>query len=436
MKKIFLILMGILIINGCLFAQEEMLSLKKALEIGVKNNFSIQILETSAEIAKNTNTLGNAGFLPNVSAVAAYNSSNSNIDIQYSSSTEEMKKNNAISTIENVGLTLNWTLFDGMKMFATRQKLQELEDVGDLSVKIQLENTISKIILAYENIVYQKRLYDAIQEMIDLSVERMKIAEKKFNVGSSSKQDYLQAKVDLNAQQSGLIRQKTMLRQSMINLNELLAMDVEKTWKTEDTILITYKPSYNDLKKTILSQNTSLMMSQKNMRVSDLSVKEVNSLRFPRLGFNSGYNYTRTENQVGQVLLNKNLGLSYGFTLSFPIYEGHTLTTQLENAKLNSLGSRLENSDITLQVQSDLLFAYETFQDAQELFTLEKLNLGNARENLDVAMKSYKLGSTSSLDLITAQKSYFDAVSRLLTSLYTTKAAEVGLMKLNGDLIK
>jgi len=60
------------------------------------------------------------------------------------------------------------------------------------------------------------------QSSLEIYNERVRIAETKFNIGSSSKLELLQAKVDLNAQRSLLMNEKTALQPAKINLNQLL----------------------------------------------------------------------------------------------------------------------------------------------------------------------------------------------------------------------
>src|SRR3954465_3468488 len=56
----------------------------------------------------------------------------------------------------NYGVSLNWTLFDGMRMFATREKLTELEALGALNLKAQIVNSVAVVINNYYGIVRQK----------------------------------------------------------------------------------------------------------------------------------------------------------------------------------------------------------------------------------------------------------------------------------------
>lgn len=57
------------------FAQLRRLKLEDAVSVGLKSNFSILISNNDREIAKNNNTLGNAGFLPQLGADGVVNKS-------------------------------------------------------------------------------------------------------------------------------------------------------------------------------------------------------------------------------------------------------------------------------------------------------------------------------------------------------------------------
>ncbi len=65
--------------------------------------------------------------------------------------TSGIKGNNLTGNV-----TLSWTLFDGLKMFATRNKIASIRDLGELAIKDQVQNSISTIIGGYYNIVQPK----------------------------------------------------------------------------------------------------------------------------------------------------------------------------------------------------------------------------------------------------------------------------------------
>src|SRR2546425_1226216 len=104
----------------------------------------------------------------------------------------------------------------------------------DKAIEIILKNNFS-IFVARDateiaknyNIVQQQELLKALNEEIAVSEERAKIADRKFSNGSGSKLDLLQAKVDLNAQRSALMKQQTALEESKVSMNQLLAQPLD-----------------------------------------------------------------------------------------------------------------------------------------------------------------------------------------------------------------
>ena len=83
-----------------------------------------------------------------------------------------LKSNNISSQ-----LALNWTLFDGLKMFVTRDRLEQLLEFGELEIRNQVVNTVATVITNYYNIVRQKQQLRAIEEQMSIDSERVRLAQ-------------------------------------------------------------------------------------------------------------------------------------------------------------------------------------------------------------------------------------------------------------------
>src|SRR5665213_2902522 len=167
MKKYFFLL---LFFSRFLSAQ-TILTADDALHIGLKNNFDILIAKNQAEADSILNTFGEAGMLPTLSLNATTVFNDNDIHQKYSSGSEITKKNVSGNNI-NPGIALNWTIFDGTKMFVTKNKLDQIEMLGDFQFKAQVLNTTSDILLAYFDLVRQKEQLSATNEIIKYNVER------------------------------------------------------------------------------------------------------------------------------------------------------------------------------------------------------------------------------------------------------------------------
>ena len=425
-----------ILISLPLFPQ-ELLTLDDAIALGLKSNYSIQVARNNADTAKIHNFIGNAGMLPQVNLSATGKDAGNNMQQDYATpNTPELKKSGVHSDALTYGANLNWTLFDGFNMFATLKELQVFEDMGDINAKIAIETTVSFIIDAYFDVVRQKELAKNIRDAIKIYDEKLTIADKKFNLGSGSRLDYLQSKVDLNVQKINLIKQVTNFANAKIALNQLLSRSEDIDFNVADTIPITYMPSIDELKKTIFQQNTSLQLSEKNIRISKITLKQFQSLRYPNLSVGLGYNFSKTDNAAGPTLLNQNTGFGPSFNITYNIFNGFTLNHFIRNAKLNIQSYNLEFNDAKLQVSSNLLKAYKTYQTDLEALKLIEENYDLAKETVTVALERYRLGASSALDLSVAQQSYEDAENAVILARYDAKVAETELLCLNGQLVR
>ena len=434
MKHIYKIVILLLLFSQEVFSQ-ELLSLDRAIEIGLKNNFSIQISNNNAEMAQNDNYIGNAGMLPSLNLNASGNKATNDIKQSYSTGNDVSKVGVASDNL-SYGAALNWTLFDGFKMFVTYDKLGVLEDLGNINAKITIETTVSGIIDAYYDVVRQKQLVKVIKDAIDVYDAKVNLAETRYNIGKSSKLDFLQSKVDLNAQKSLLLKQNQALATAKITLNQLLSRNIELDFYVTDTIIIDYKPTIDELKTTTLRQNNFLKSYEKNVKVAELSLKQYQAQRYPTLGIGLNYNFSKTDNEAGFVLLNQNQGLSIGFTATYNLFNGSILNHQIEDAEIYLENTNLQFKDARIQVEAGLMKAWKTFQTDLDVLKLEEDNLSVAKENLDVAMERYKQGASSSIELKDAQQSYEDSQGRVVQARYDAKVAETELMRLNGELVK
>ena len=339
-------------------AQTSQLTFDQALDIALKNNYNIAIAKNLQKEAANSNTLGNAGMLPSAAINASGNFANNAIKQEYSTGTS-VDRSGIISKNISTGAYLTWTIFDGLKMFATKEQLDVLESMGSLNTKVQIENTLVTLSNNYYNIVMINQMIKGLQENMVVSEERLKIAQKKFDIGTASKVDLLQVKVDLNAQKAALIREKTLLSDTKETLNQLLKLPVEKDFDVPDTIPLMNDYKYEDLKNNIDSKNSDLLFAKKSIDSYRAIIKENRGNYFPKLNLNANYIFSRAENAAGLTLLNQNLGLNFGFTASWTIFNGFNNANLIKNNKLDVENSILVYENLKTQTQLNLIKAFK-----------------------------------------------------------------------------
>ena len=129
---------------------QELLTPEEAIKIALQNNYSISIARNEAEIAANNSSLGNAGFFPNLEATGSYSKSINNTRQEFFSG-EQRELDGAKSSTLTAGISLNWTIFDGLRMFASLDRLKALNKTGELNFKFEVENNIKNYTNVYKN---------------------------------------------------------------------------------------------------------------------------------------------------------------------------------------------------------------------------------------------------------------------------------------------
>ena len=98
------------------------LNLQECIEIGIENNFDLQIARNEELISDNNVTLGNAGFLPSASLSSGYNIRNSNSNQLPMEGGDAIENRNSNTNTLDAGVNLNWTLFEGFRVQANYKR--------------------------------------------------------------------------------------------------------------------------------------------------------------------------------------------------------------------------------------------------------------------------------------------------------------------------
>ncbi|PJA98737.1 MAG: transporter, partial [Ignavibacteriales bacterium CG_4_9_14_3_um_filter_30_11] len=292
-----IILVTLFIFSPSDFAQSIMTA-QDAVKIALENNYSIKIAENQKTISDNNETIGNAGLLPNLDASASYNRSSNNTKQNFSNGTV-VDRTGAISKNYAAEINLSWTIFDGLKMFASLDQLKELKKTGETNYKITVEQNISDVLSSFYDIVRQELLLEVIKKNISISEERLKIVQNEKEVGAASKFDLLKAQVDLNTDKSSLLNQQEQLAEARVKLNMLLGRDINTGFEVEKDIEINQGLSYDDLKPVAEKNNSELLLALQNKNISELQLRLERSELYPKISFNIGYNYTKSASDAG-----------------------------------------------------------------------------------------------------------------------------------------
>jgi len=421
-----------------LFAQ-KILTVEEAIATVLKNNYDIELLRNDSASYALDKSYAKAAFMPRINSTTGFVFNNNDQLQKFTDGTKRerngIRSNNLVGTVQ-----LNWTLFNGHKMVTTRAKLNEFVKLGDLAIKNQMISSVASLLVNYYNIVHQKQQLKAVEEQMSINEERVKLAEKKLSVGLGAKPELLQAKVDLNAQRSARLKQQTLIAQLKEQLNLIMNIPSTVGYEVYDSIVINNRILLQDLISGLENTSPTLLITKKNIDISQLVLKERQADRYPIVSFNSNYNYSKTDNQAVvnpfTPLYSRNNGFNYGLGVTIPILNGLNTKRLIQQSQLDIAFLKISYQSQQATINTAIAKAYKEYTMQQQALLLEEDNILLAKENVFISLERYRLGVSTYLELRETQKSLEDAYTRLLAARYNTKLAEIELMRLNGNLMQ
>ncbi|UQD56919.1 TolC family protein [Flavobacterium sp. K5-23] len=430
-----IILKSVLLLTFCFFEgnAQEVLSLEDAVKIALENNYEIKIAKNDLKIDQTNVAAGNAGMLPTATASISQNNNLQNLTqtrVDGNTISLDNAKNNSL----NYGVSLGWTIFDGFRMFARKDQLQELQKLGEAQLKLTIITKISDVQAAYYNLVQQQQQLAALDTTIVISNQRVKLAQNRFTIGKASKLELLNSQVDINTDKVALMRQKELYVNTKILLNQILARDIQTDFKVASEFTMETKLDLTELKALAEKQNPQIEALIINKKVAELELKQVKSGRYPTVRVNTGYNFAENESSLGFNTQSSARGLNYGFTASLNLFDGFA---QRRNEKIASI--QIENSTLQIEQQNlalstQLATSYQTYLTNLELVSLEETNEAIAKQNLDITLDKFRIGTITTLEFRTAQLNYVNAKVRYSDAQFQAKLSEIALKELAGTI--
>jgi len=410
-------------------------TLKECLERGLDKNYSLRITRNEEQMAANNATMENAGLFPSVSLSAGYNGALNSSDAVNRADESVTKTRGIYDDGLNAGIDVSWTVFNGFQLQANYNRLRELKLISATQTRLAIEDYMAELTAEYYNFVQQRQRLQNYLSAVELSRERLRIVYERWMIGSLSRLDLQQARVDFNADSAQCLKQRELLASSRIRLHELMAEDslnVNFTSCDEDIELLAL-PQFDSLWVLTKRNNASMMIAAQNLTLAEIDLRSVRSRNYPYVRLNAGYGYNTNRYGSGNTLRRNQWGGDVGVTIGFNLYDGKRRSEQ-RNARLSVKNAELQQYDLTLALYTDLADLWQAYENNRMLLALEKENVIAARENYDIAHERYLLGDLSGIEMREAQKSLLDAEERILVAEYNTKVCEISLLQLSGGI--
>lgn len=422
--RLFVIAFLLLNVN-LVFAQEKSLSLSEAIEKSLENNYGIVVSKKDIKIAEINNSWGAAGRYPTIG---------------FSSTPSHQKElvNDITTSALRSNLSLNWTLFNGFRVLITKEKFVKLEELAKGRSGVVVENTIQDIILAYYNILLQKKQLEVLNKLMLLSKDRYDYEQTKFEIGGSVTYNVLLAKNIYLEDKASYLNQEVTVRNAIRNLNFLMGEQLAQEWKfTEAFESETNEYILGDLMDKMMASNQTLKNQYLNLMLQQEEIRLQQSSWYPRLSLSAGIgnSYAWNDPDLSKTNPNEALTPNASLTLSYDVYAAGARRRAVNIARINEEIGTVETEQIKHSLSNQLYNEYETYNLRKELLNVANESLEAAELNLKIAKEKFDSGAINSFNYRDIQLNYLNSALNQLQSIYNLIYSNSSLTRLTGGFI-
>ena len=417
-------------------AAQQPLSLRTLVSQALEKNYQVQIVKNEAVIAQNNNTPGNAGFWPSVTLSGEQSLRVENTRTDFYNG-ETRTGSNAQSTALNAMVEMNWKVFDGMKMFARKDRLGFLQKLGSLDTRFYLEQTAADLGKAYYQLIKERHLLKAYRKSLHISAYRLRLQDQKRNVGAAGTLAYNQARVDYNTDSALVAEKATQIDNLEIRINELINRSLTKALDTRvDTLAPSGIKAQQILVDSALAANVELQQAHVRSLVADAERRVQLGDRYPEVSVFGRYGFSRQTSESGFLAAGQNYGPAFGVQVRFNLFNGGKERREIRNAEIRKENSQLEKSSTRQMIRAGVIRNYNTYKGLQKQYQISRQSLDAAQQSLQIAEKQLAEGAIDGNDFRRTQERLIQTRIRVVELQYALKATELDLQRLTGNLLE
>lgn len=449
MKRILIFFIG-MVCAGYLTSAQETLSLSDAIQTVLQRNYDLLIELGNVEVARNNNNLGEAGRFPTISLnVNQNNTLSDNVKVAFPTSTQGETLSNTI----NPSINANWTIFDGFKVNINKKRFELLQAETEDNASIVIANTLQSTILGYYLAVLEQERLEEFEKQLGLSRDKFAYVQVKSDLGSAVSTEVLLEEGNYLTDSINYINQQLAFRNSVRNLNVLLAeKNIAKMYVFTDSLNIPDEEyTLEDMRAKMLNANVDLKKRYITQSVLGQATKLSYADRYPTLSFNGGFSENKNSLDLSNASFFTGDGFADGpstrlssttdtysanFTLSFTLFNGGKIKRAIRNSIVNERVGQLRVDELENSLDKDLLSTLDQYNIRRQLFGINARRENAAAINLNLSEEKFRNGSINSFDYRDVQNNYLSSSILKLQAAYNLISSKVDLMRLTGGLIQ
>lgn len=292
--------------------------------------------------------------------------------------------------------------------------------IAQLSVEHTVDNMIYAADVSYWSVATNRNLYELSEQFVQIVRELYEIVNKRFEEGAISKTDVLMVQNRLKEAELQLNTNSTNYKTALQSLNIMMGVEPDAAVVLTDSIQkVLWVPKQEGLNKA-LERRADYQSAIMGIEMAKLQTDMARSKYLPQLAVGIKEKY-------GTTLLNVDGKAQWATTayaqINIPVFHWGEMRQNVRLSRTQEWTKELERSQLKDQVSKELNNAWVNVIEISKKLEIVYSSLDIAKDNLTLNTFSYNEGKLPIIDVLSAQVSWLQAYTNVVSVNYQYKVA-------------
>jgi outer membrane protein TolC len=406
--------------SGQVSATPLSLTLRDAIQRGLKYNLGVLVNGDLADIAASERRRTLSTLLPNLSAAVTENSQQSDL-VAFGLNLPGFPAIVGPFSYQNARAYVQQTIYDRPSLRNLKSASESLK-AAKLNAEDARNLVVQAVSNAYLSIITDSSRVTAIRAEVATAQALFDRASDQKKAGVVPGIDVLRAEVQLRTEQQRLVAQNNQVQKDKLNLARAIGLPTGQVFSVSDSLPFTELPlTLDDLLKQAYDKRPDYKAAQANVRAAEFALQSAKSEHWPQIVVEGDYG-----------VVSKNISQSHGTYslvagLRVPIYAGGRTRSDIEQADTVLRTRRNAVEDLRGRIDFEVRNAVLDLQSAADQVAVATRNADLANQTLIQARDRFTAGVTDNIEVIQAQQLLASANENYIASLAAHNAAKIAL---------
>ena len=292
--------------------------------------------------------------------------------------------------------------------------------IAQLSVEHTVDNMIYAADVSYWSVAANRNLYELSEQFVQIVRELYEIVNKRFEEGAISKTDVLMVQNRLKEAELQLNTNSTNYKTALQSLNIMMGVEPDAAVVLTDSIQkVLWVPKQEGLNKA-QERRADYQSAIMGIEMAKLQTDMARSKYLPQLAVGIKEKY-------GTTLLNVDGKAQWATTayaqINIPVFHWGEMRQNVRLSRTQEWTKELERSQLKDQVSKELNNAWVNVIEISKKLEIVYSSLDIAKDNLTLNTFSYNEGKLPIIDVLSAQVSWLQAYTNVVSVNYQYKVA-------------